>query len=120
MRAAKILLLLTVLSAVLFLAAAPVPRVPISIATTPVYLSSGKRLLNTHEVVGRVSGRSPIEVQLMGAARFSGAATYFCVVSGADDLQTLGPQVVNVDGTRLRIIHASAEPASVSYRCTGM
>lgn len=89
-------------------------------SATPVYLPNGKMLTNVHEVIGRAKGLSPITVTLGGTARFYAADTYFCIASGADDNQTLGPQVVNVDGSKFRIVHASGEPATVSYRCLGM
>lgn len=59
-------------------------------------------------------------VTLSGGARFWGADTYFCVAAGADDNQTLGPQAVNIDGARFRILHGSAEKATIIYRCLGM
>ncbi len=118
MRAAKAVVLLSILFVVILVTASPIPRLETS--AVPVYLASGKLLTNSHEVVGRVTGASPINVQLAGGARFSNAATYFCVASGADETQTLGPQVVNLDGSRFRILHGSADPASVVYRCIGI
>ncbi len=118
MRAAKMVVLLSTLFVVLLVTASPFPKLETS--AVPVYLASGKLLTNSHEVVGRVTGVSPINVQLAGAARFTNATTYFCVASGADETQTLGPQVVDLDGSRFRIVHASAEPATVVYRCIGM
>lgn len=119
MRVAKAVVLLSVLFAVMLVSANPIPRQEVS-GSVPVYLASGKLLTNTHEVVGRVTGTSPIKVQLAGAARFADASTYFCVAAGADETQTLGPQVVNIDGSRFRIVHSSAEPATIVYRCIGM
>ncbi len=119
MRVAKAVVLLSVLFVVVLVSANPIPKQEVS-GNVPVYLASGKLLTNTHEVVGRVTGASPIKVRLAGAARFADARTYFCVASGADDTQTLGPQVVNVDGSQFRIVHGSAEPATVIYRCLGM
>lgn len=98
-----------------------VEREPVGVRTAvPAYMANGKMLTNVHEVVGRVKGTSPITVTLSGSARFFGADTYFCLASGADDTQTLGPQVINVDGSQFRIVHASSEPAAVTYRCLGM
>ena len=94
----------------------PVPFRP----ATPVYMANGKLLVNAHEVIGRVTGASPVTVTLSGGARFWGADTYFCVAAGADNNQTLGPQVVNVDGSHFRIVHASAGTATLTYRCFGM
>jgi hypothetical protein len=93
--------------------------VVVSVAA-PIYMANGKILTNVHEVIGRVKGTSPVTVTLSGGARFFGADTFFCTAAGADDSQTLGPQVVNVNGSQFRIVHASAEPATVTYRCLGM
>lgn len=94
----------------------PVPVRP----APPVYMASGRLLANVHEVIGKVTGVSPMTVTLSGGARFWGADTYFCVAAGADDNQTLGPQAVNIDGARFRILHGSAEKATIIYRCLGM
>jgi hypothetical protein len=120
MRAVNILVFLTVLSIVWAVAATPFPRPVLPSTSIPVFLSSGMLLTNTHEVVGRLTGASPIDVQLSGTARFSNASSYFCVASGADETQTLGPQVIPVDGSHFRILHASADKATVTYRCIGM
>lgn len=89
-------------------------------ATMPVYLANGTAVANMHEVVGRASGTSPVTVTLSGLARFSSNLSYFCIATGADNVQTLGPQIVNQDGAHFQIVHASADPATVTYRCVGM
>lgn len=96
-------------------------RGPIAVRpATPVYMANGKLLTNVHEVIGSVRGVSPATVTLAGSARFWNAGTYFCVAAGTDDSQTLGPQVVNIDGSQFRIVHASAGAAAITYRCLGM
>jgi len=96
----------------------PVPYRPI--LSTPVYLANGTQLMNIHEVLGRVTGASPVTVTLSGSARFTNSASYFCVATGADEVQMLGPQVVNVDGAHFQIVHAAAQAATITYRCAGM
>lgn len=86
----------------------------------PVYLANGKALSGSHEVVGRVTSASPAIVTLSGAAVFANSTSYFCTATGADAVQTLGPQIVNLDGAHFQIIHAAAEQSAVTYRCIGI